>query len=650
MPATTRLMQAMPKKIRSTKSDNQVFLVAARIRKDLTMNQIPNWFRWLIIIVATLIMCACRSPLQDGQQLLPPVVPHLGVQPHDVGALPRGIEAKAAAISKKLPNAKPASVRHETRTSVVPPKPIRGPSRSEFAPVVSHIDGGFQIEEIESQLITQTQDRPEANSPALNAIAESLARVASKDAPASKAGALAAPIPNTAEQVSSPADAFSYSDARPDSRTAASNAVYMRINDEVAEGIELANAQLDAVIGTDLGSPFGDDPVVPVPAEPPVAPPVQNEFVEQPQLETIVSQPMLTDDAALPIEHQPTILSPAPYEEYLPCIEIPVEVSPENWAADPSDGLNASLAELSRHYPDEYICDGGDGAGGVRVMSDWTLRNLEPEDTVGHYDTRDHRVVVEPSNRVCIYAPRFAAARKVSSPFQNEKSEQVLLAERETKAIVEQAEQLSDQYIQTLSPQRHLGLQPAAGLRVRLPGVEVVRRQAVNILDHDLSVHEDLRVIKYGVHKQSEKARLAEFAAKAVSWSHDKAVQVVVDEEVVQTKVSRQGTDTIFFIGDNGPAKLRVIKTASTADALPGEEVEFTLRFDNIGYQKIGNVTIIDNLTTRLEFIEDSDLCSEECEFIVDENGVESLTLRWEITAPIDPGKGGLIRFRCRVR
>ena len=46
--------------------------------------------------------------------------------------------------------------------------------------------------------------------------------------------------------------------------------------------------------------------------------------------------------------------------------------------------------------------------------------------------------------------------------------------------------------------------------------------------------------------------------------------------------------------------RLRLIKLASTGNALPGEEVEFTLRFDNIGDQVIGNVTIVDNLTTRL--------------------------------------------------
>ena len=38
--------------------------------------------------------------------------------------------------------------------------------------------------------------------------------------------------------------------------------------------------------------------------------------------------------------------------------------------------------------------------------------------------------------------------------------------------------------------------------------------------------------------------------------------------------------------------------------AQPGEEVEFTLRFDNVGDRVIGNVTIIDSLTTRLEYVD----------------------------------------------
>ena len=99
-----------------------------------------------------------------------------------------------------------------------------------------------------------------------------------------------------------------------------------------------------------------------------------------------------------------------------------------------------------------------------------------------------------------------------------------------------------------------------------------------------------------------------------------------------------------------GEPKLRVIKVASTGAAAPGEEVAFTLRFDNVGDQPIDQVTVIDNLTTRLEYVKDSAECDLDAEFKTDENNGDSLTVSWTIKEPIKPGEGGIIRFRCRVR
>ena len=62
----------------------------------------------------------------------------------------------------------------------------------------------------------------------------------------------------------------------------------------------------------------------------------------------------------------------------------------------------------------------------------------------------------------------------------------------------------------------------------------------------------------------------------------------------------------VYQTDEPGDPRLRLIKCARKRNALPGEEVEFTLRFDNIGDQVIGNVTIIDNLTTRLEYVPDT--------------------------------------------
>ncbi len=50
------------------------------------------------------------------------------------------------------------------------------------------------------------------------------------------------------------------------------------------------------------------------------------------------------------------------------------------------------------------------------VNTDWKVTGLEQEDTVAHYDTIDGRTIITPSNKVCLYAPRFAAARRSDRP------------------------------------------------------------------------------------------------------------------------------------------------------------------------------------------------------------------------------------------
>ena len=69
-------------------------------------------------------------------------------------------------------------------------------------------------------------------------------------------------------------------------------------------------------------------------------------------------------------------------------------------------------------------------------------------------------------------------------------------------------------------------------------------------------------------------------------------------------------------------------------------------RFLEEGY----DVTILDNLTTRLEYIEGTAQSSREAEFFVEENEARSLVLRWEIVDPLPVGQGGIVRFRARVR
>jgi uncharacterized repeat protein (TIGR01451 family) len=166
-----------------------------------------------------------------------------------------------------------------------------------------------------------------------------------------------------------------------------------------------------------------------------------------------------------------------------------------------------------------------------------------------------------------------------------------------------------------------------------------------------LQSFENLQAIRWGTIEMAEMAFLARGVTAAQVWSHNQAVEVILDGQAASVVTSDQQLESIHAV-QAPPAnpKLRVIKVASTQLARPGEEVTFYIRFDNVGNQVIGNVTIIDNLTTRLEYVPDSAQCSLDAKFLTEPNEGGSLVIRCEITDPLQPDEGGIVRFRCRVR
>ena len=163
--------------------------------------------------------------------------------------------------------------------------------------------------------------------------------------------------------------------------------------------------------------------------------------------------------------------------------------------------------------------------------------------------------------------------------------------------------------------------------------------------------YENISIIRNGIYVNSERMMLARSHQAAVAWSHDQAVQMILDLKGAMAAVKDEQAGTVFTVTEPpGNPKLRIVKLASTPYALPGEEVWFTLRFDNVGNQTIGNVTIIDSLTTRLEYVEGSAQCSREAKFSTQPNEGESLVVRCELAKPLEAGSGGVIRFCCRVR
>ena len=126
--------------------------------------------------------------------------------------------------------------------------------------------------------------------------------------------------------------------------------------------------------------------------------------------------------------------------------------------------------------------------------------------------------------------------------------------------------------------------------------------------------------------------------------------QVVINGKAAAAQMGIQQAGVVYETDGPDSPRLRLIKLASCGNALPGDVIEFTLRFDNIGDQTIGNVTIVDNLATRFEYIPNSAQSSIDANFITEPSDNESSILRWEIKPPLKAGEGGVLLFRVRVR
>jgi uncharacterized repeat protein (TIGR01451 family) len=128
-------------------------------------------------------------------------------------------------------------------------------------------------------------------------------------------------------------------------------------------------------------------------------------------------------------------------------------------------------------------------------------------------------------------------------------------------------------------------------------------------------------------------------------------VQILLDKKNVTADVKYDQSMSLYTVKSRlGSPRLQLVKVASTSFAKPGEEVDFTLRVDNIGNETIDKVAILDSLSTRLEYVPNSAQCSVDATFRVGRNEADSLVLRCELTKPLEPGQGGIVRFRCRVR
>lgn len=300
--------------------------------------------------------------------------------------------------------------------------------------------------------------------------------------------------------------------------------------------------------------------------------------------------------------------------------------------------------------PQEFICDGGDHPPEARVMRDDSINGLQGEDTIVHYTTEAGDIEIHASNRVCLYSPRFKSVRKITGAVAGEHAIGLRLVDlpvgagnleiNEGGAVLEEAVELAHADV----------ARSIDAMRERNRGVPVENvlqpEQAIDVL----AILAGLSFDQISMLTDDQKALLEEHALAAVAWTLDESVEVAIEDLKAPTLTRDQSVEgfTVYDFPDAG--RLKICKLADRQHARPGEIVNFAISVENVGDSAVDRVVLTDNLTTRLEYIDESQTCTAGAVFEAKANQGQSLQLIWNMTDSLKVGESFTIRFRCKVR
>ena len=298
----------------------------------------------------------------------------------------------------------------------------------------------------------------------------------------------------------------------------------------------------------------------------------------------------------------------------------------------------------------EFLCDGGDHPPEARVRRDDSIAGVQPEDTIVHYTTDAGEIEVKASNRVCLYAPRFKSVRKITGAVSGGRAIGLAKLNRQVGASNVEVNEGGVMIGESVELGHADVARSLDAMRDRNRGVPVEGILQVEQATDVLAALIGLTFDQISELRKDQKALLEELALAAVAWTVDESVEVAVEDLRAPTLIRDQRVEglTIYEFPDAG--RLQICKLADRPDARPGDIVNFAIRIENVGDSAVNQVAITDNLTTRLEYVQESQTCSAGAEFEAVPNEGASLQLTWKLTDKLRVGESATIRFRCRVR
>ncbi|MBO7725885.1 MAG: hypothetical protein J6S40_05405 [Thermoguttaceae bacterium] len=300
---------------------------------------------------------------------------------------------------------------------------------------------------------------------------------------------------------------------------------------------------------------------------------------------------------------------------------------------------------------DEYIIVGGDAVSEAFAMPNWDVHNLEADETIAQFDTVSGQIKIEPSNRFIIYMPRFASVRQIVGPRSQSQNTRLGSMDADLVPIEERNAEGVDFRSQEERTSSTRGEVQTSDMRANQPGGELVTEEGLIEETQKVLTASANGMLREETVSDRTRLDLAQGASAAAAWGKTQGVTVAIDKVAAQGNVTLQGAATIYAVtNETKTSQLRLFKSASKQEAKPGELIEFVIRYENVGTEVIGNVTILDSLSARLQYVDDSAISSKKAEFLVKNNETGSLLLRLEVTDPLEPGDYGVLTFLCKVR
>lgn len=308
---------------------------------------------------------------------------------------------------------------------------------------------------------------------------------------------------------------------------------------------------------------------------------------------------------------------------------------------------------LADMYPDEYVYDGGDGHYPASVHT--SIRSgIESEDTVAGFTdhTGDQRTAV--SNRVAVYAPRFGSVRTVTSLSADTKIDKAAgardaLAVGNFKTGRAPHENVHGTNLQGMETRDRVD-----GMNSSLPPSASQGNTVANQNRKVDEGHEGRYYAGSNTFNRRDRLEIAEGVRNAVTWTREQFPFISASTSTAsQIRATFKAQQTVG-VEDQRKTKgnLLIVKLADREEAQSGDVVKFTIRFQNTGDFDVYDVKIVDNLTSRLQYVDGSATIDEAHpgEVSVEPNGEGSSVLTFTLDGPLKGHASGTITFEAQVR